>query len=140
MANTVKIQVEKIGHLKLRGSNARGQAIVMDAPESIGGSDDGVRPMEALLMSLAGCSSVDVLTILSKQRQVVESFKVTVEGDRVDSVPAVFEAIRIHFRALGNVDAHKLAEAVQLSAEKYCSVSAMLEKSGIKFQWTSAVT
>lgn len=139
MVNTVKISLRKVNDLKLEATSALGRTIVMDAPVQHGGTDEGVRPIEALLMSLAGCASMDVLTILSKQRQVVEDYRVTVEGDRIDAVPAVFSEVRIHFAAKGFVNAEKLAHAVQLSAEKYCSVGAMLSAGGVKIHWTSEV-
>jgi len=139
MPNTVRISVQKVGDLKLQGTNALGRSILMDAPVPHGGSDEGVRPIEALLMSLAGCASVDVLAILAKQRQVVEDFNVSIEGDRIDAVPAIFEAIRVHFAVKGIVNSQKLSEAVQLSAEKYCSVASMLRNGGIPITWTSEV-
>jgi len=139
MGNTVKINLRRVNELQLEATNTLGRRIVMDAPVAHGGTDEGVRPIEVLLMSLAGCASVDVLTILTKQRQIVNDYQVSVEGDRIDAVPAVFEAIRIHFQVRGDVEAYKLAEAVKLSAEKYCSVAAMLTAAGIQLTWTSAV-
>lgn len=139
MANTVKIDLRKIGEMKLEGTNALGRTMVMDAPVAYGGTDEGVRPIEALLMSLAGCSSTDVLTILAKKRQEVSSFTVHVEGDRRDAVPAVFEQIRVHFHVQGRVNSEDLDSAIRVSAEKYCSVGAMLQAAGVQLTWTGTV-
>jgi len=140
MANTVKVHVRRTGEFRMEGISALGRTMVMDAPVSIGGTDDGVRPVEALLMSLGGCASVDVLTILNKQRQILHDFEVTIEGDRIDAIPAVFEAVRIHFHLTGDVPLVKLEAAVKLSADKYCSIAAMLMQAGIQLTWTCAVS
>jgi len=139
MANQVKVKLARIENFRLRGETPLGQSAVIDAPVAAGGKDEGVRPLEMLLMSLAGCASVDVLTILQKQRQEILAYAVTVEGDRVDAVPAIFSEIRVHFQVKGYVDPQKLAEAVRLSAEKYCSVSAMLANGGVNIEWSSSV-
>ncbi len=106
--------------------NDRGQSIVLDGPADIGGVDGGMRPMEMLLVSLAGCSAVDVLHILQKGRQPIEDLRITVDGTRKDEIPAVFERIHLVFEAGGSVPLAKLQRAVDLSMEKYCSVSKML--------------
>lgn len=106
--------------------NDRGQSIVLDGPADIGGVDGGMRPMEMLLVSLAGCSAVDVLHILQKGRQPIEDLRITVDGTRKDEIPAVFERIHLVFEAGGGVPLAKLQRAVDLSMEKYCSVSKML--------------
>lgn len=139
MPNKVSVKLERTSRFQLRGTTPQGQVAVIDAPVSIGGRDEGVRPMEMLLMSLAGCASVDVLMILEKQRQEVEDCIIEVEGTRADSVPAVYESIRLHFKIKGQVLQSKLDEALKLSAEKYCSVSTMLSRGGVNIQWSSEV-
>ncbi len=106
--------------------NARGQRVLVDGPEDIGGVDGGMRPMEMLLVSLAGCSAVDVLHILQKGRQPIEGLTITVDGQRKDEIPAVFDSIHLIFEAGGGVPLAKVERAVELSMEKYCSVSKML--------------
>ena len=98
----------------------------MDATEKIGGKNKGMRPMEVLAGSLAGCMSIDVLLILQKQRQEVTFYEVNVDANRKDAVPAVFETIYLVFSFNPEVDLEKAAAAVKLSHEKYCSVSASL--------------
>ena len=107
--------------------NASGQVLDMDASPNIGGVDAGLRPMEVLASSLAGCSSIDILNILYKQKQEVEDFNVLIEAKRADSIPAVFTHIHLKIEIKGNVDLSKAERAAQLSFEKYCSVSKMLE-------------
>jgi len=110
----------------LEVKNESGLSIKMDAAEKIGGKNQGLRPMEVLAGSLAGCMSIDVLLILQKQRQQVTAFEVTIEGNRKDEVPASFESIRFVFSFNKEVDLEKAAAAVKLSHDKYCSVSASL--------------
>ena len=110
----------------LEVKNESGLSIKMDASEKIGGKNQGLRPMEVLAGSLAGCMSIDVLLILQKQRQQVTTFEVTIEGSRKDEVPASFESIRLVFSFNKEVDLEKAAAAVKLSHDKYCSVSASL--------------
>lgn len=110
----------------LEVKNECGIAIKMDAAEKIGGQNKGMRPMEVLASSLAGCMSVDVLLILQKQRQEVTFYEVTIDANRKDAVPASFETIQLVFTFNKEVDLNKALAAVKLSHEKYCSVSASL--------------
>ena len=121
-----KIELNQIGSLKFECINSAGKSAIIDGPSAIGGTEDGVRPMEMILMGLAGCSSFDVLSILKKQRVAIEDLHIAVEGHRADEVPSVFTAIDLHFTAKGDVPMKKLEKAVELSMEKYCSVSKML--------------
>ena len=89
----------------------------------------GFSPMELVLEGLAGCMSVDIMMILNKQRQVVESYQVFVKGNRVDDIPRVFESIDMLVEIEGDILPKKIQRAIDLSAEKYCSVLKMLELS-----------
>ncbi|RYZ32409.1 MAG: OsmC family peroxiredoxin, partial [Sphingobacteriales bacterium] len=87
----------------------------------------GARPMEMLLMGLAGCSAIDVILILKKQRQVIEDFRITVEGQRpADVTPAPFQSIHLHYILKGDLDEDKARRAIVLSMDKYCSATAQL--------------
>lgn len=110
----------------LEATNESGISIKMDATEKIGGQNKGMRPMEVLASSLAGCMSIDVLLILQKQRQDVSFYEVGIDAKRKEAVPAALEVIHLVFRFNPEVDLEKAAAAVQLSHEKYCSVSASL--------------
>jgi len=122
----MKVTLERLYGAQFRGSNEAGQSIMLAGAPDIGPAEEGLRPMQALLASLAGCSAIDVLNILQKGRHRVDKLDVQVDGERADAVPAVFTKIHLHFVAAGDFPLHKLERAVELSAEKYCSVSHML--------------
>jgi putative redox protein len=127
MAGSIEIKLVQTGPAKFVASNAAGATLVMDGPADLGGENAGLRPMETLLSALAGCSGMDVLHIMKKQRQNLERLEVEVEGERADAVPAVFTKIHLRFKGYGPIEAEKLQKAVELSIEKYCSVSKMLQ-------------
>lgn len=108
-------------------TNETGQSVVMDGAAAESGSKRGASPMEVLLMAAAGCSSIDVVEITRKQRQRVCDCITVVEAERANELPRVFTKIHIHFKVIGfDLNEATIAKAVQLSAEKYCSVSIML--------------
>ncbi|MCG7657859.1 OsmC family protein [Wielerella bovis] len=110
-------------------ANERGNSIIMDGTSADEGLKRGASPMEVLLMGVAGCSSIDVVDIVKKQRQDIVDCIATVEAERVDSIPRVFSKIHLHFKIIGRgLKEDAVAKAVQLSAEKYCSASIMLGK------------
>ncbi len=112
-------------HFEGHGEN--GAVINIDATKEIGGEGKGPSPMELLLIGTASCSSIDVLTILRKQRQFIEDFNVSVDYKRVPSEQASkFENITLNFRIKGPIDVKKVHKAIELSLEKYCSVSLIL--------------
>lgn len=115
------------------GESGSGHAVVMDGPESSGGRNMGLRPMEMVLIGTGGCSSFDVVSILKKSRQDVIDCVTDIEATRADATPAVFETIHLHFKVSGRGLSEKQVErAVSLSAEKYCSASIMLAAGGVK--------
>jgi putative redox protein len=114
------------------GESGSGHCVVMDGPPESGGHNAGIRPMEMLLLGLGGCSSVDVLSILKKGRQQVSHCEAHLSAVRAEAIPAVFERIHVLFVVKGtNLDDAKVKRAVELSAEKYCSASIMLQKAGV---------
>ena len=128
----MKATVKWVDGAMFLGESGSGHAIVMDGPPDNGGRDMGVRPMEMLLLGVGGCSSFDVMSILSKSRQNVRDCRCELTAVRADAVPAVFESIHLHFVISGKgLDASRVERAVQLSAEKYCSASIMLTKAGV---------
>ncbi len=120
--------VKWVGDAMFLGESGSGHSVIMDGPPDQGGRNLGVRPMEMLLLGLGGCSAFDVMTILRKSRQQVVDCRVELEAERADAVPAVFTRIHLRFEVTGVAlkESH-VARAVQLSAEKYCSASIMLE-------------
>ncbi len=112
------------------GETGSGHGIVIDGPEHIGGRNLGVRPMELILLGVGGCSAMDVIHILKKSRQAVNDVQIEVKGERADTDPKVFTDIHLHFKVFGSgLSEKQVARAVQLSAEKYCSASIMLQAS-----------
>lgn len=129
----MKATINWLENALMQGESGSGHTVMIDGPESIGGLNQGMRPMELMLMSVGACSSVDVISILKKARQDVNDCFVEVDGVRADAVPAVFEKIHLHFKVSGkDLDENKVKRAVELSAEKYCSASIMLKKAGVE--------
>lgn len=126
----MKINLKRINeNYKMEATNENGNSIIMDGSEDIGGENLGARPMQVVLMALAGCTSIDVLSILKKQRQLVTDYDVEVTADREQNkVPSLFTDIHIKFMLKGDLDPIKVEKAIELSADKYCSVSKLLEK------------
>ena len=111
------------------GTAGSGHSVVIDGPPDHGGQNRGVRPMELLLLGLAGCAAFDVVHILRKGRHDVEDCHARVEAERATEDPKVFTRIHLHFIVRGaGINGKHLARAVELSAEKYCSASIMLGK------------
>ena len=129
----MKAKIRWVEEAMFLGESGSGHCVVMDGPPEIGGRNTGIRPMEMLLIGVGACSSVDVVSILKKARQQVTGCEATVEATRVDAIPAVFEKIHMRFIVTGkDLDDGKVKRAVELSAEKYCSASIMLQKGGVE--------
>jgi len=115
------------------GESGTGHSVVMDGAPDQGGRNMGARPMEMILIGLGGCASFDVMTMLQKGRQQVSNCRVDIAAERVDAVPAVFSSIHLEFVVTGsNLKESQVKRAVELSAEKYCSASIMLEAAGVE--------
>jgi putative redox protein len=111
------------------GESGSGHAVVMDGPPEHGGRNLGVRPMEMLLLGMGGCTAFDVVHILRKSRQPIDGCVAELEAERADEEPKVFTRIHVHFVVTGKgLDEKRVARAVSLSADKYCSASIMLGK------------
>ena len=125
-------QIDDAFHFEAK--NEDGRTVQIDAAEKIGGSNQGVRPMQMLLMALAGCSAIDIVSILKKQRQQIDDFQIEVEGERenIEEVAKIFTDIKINFHLKGNIEPEKAKRAVELSMEKYCSVEKTLRLAGAK--------
>jgi putative redox protein len=126
----VKIDINRLNDgFHMEAVNEQGNTVHMDASPDVGGTNKGMRPMQMLLAAMGGCSSIDVINILKKQRQDLKDIKVTVTGEREkDAVPSLYTDVHAHFRLYGNLDADKAEKAIALSVEKYCSVAKTLEK------------
>jgi len=125
----MKAHIRWLGEASFVAESGSGHAVVLDGPPEAGGRNIGVRPMEMLLMGMGGCAAFDVVHILRKGRQDVSGCEASVEAGRADSEPKVFTQIHIHFTVRGRgLSESRVARAVELSAEKYCSASIMLGK------------
>lgn len=117
-------------------TDADGHVIRMDIPESQGGNGSGFRPMQTMLAALCGCSSVDVISILKKQRQPLESLEIDVDGAREEGKePSLWKTVTIQFRLTGKVEPAKAFRAVDLSLQKYCSVAETLRVAGASIRF-----
>jgi putative redox protein len=132
-----KIELSRVkGDFGFEAKDENGHTVRMDSSPESGGWDFGVRPMQMLLMGLGGCSAIDVITILKKQRQEVKEYKMIINGDREKGKePSLWKDISIEFHLYGDIDEDKANKAVELSINKYCSVAATLGKAGAEINW-----
>ena len=123
----MNISVNWVDGLLMVGKSDSGHTITMDGPPESGGENLGVRPMEMLLLGVAGCTMIDVVTTLKKMRQDLSHLETKINAERATDHPKVFTDIHIQFILKGqNLDEKKVDKAITLSAEKYCSASIML--------------
>lgn len=128
----MKARIKWVEAATFVGEAGSGHALVMDGPPEMGGRNLGVRPMEMMLLGMGGCTNFDVVHILKKQRQEVTDCVAEIEAERADTEPKVFTRIHVHFVVKGkNLSEAKVAKAIELSAEKYCSASIMLGNAGV---------
>lgn len=125
----MKGRVKWVEQATFLAESGSGHAVVIDGAPEHGGRNLGVRPMEMVLLGTGACSAFDVVHILKKGRQPVTDVVVEMNSERAESEPKVFTKIHMHFIVTGNNLPEKQVErAVQLSAEKYCSATQMLNK------------
>lgn len=126
----MKIDITRKNSLfHMQAVNDTGNTIDMDGSPAIGGENKGFRPMQLLLAAIGGCSTIDIVNILRKQREPLEDIQITVNGEREPNVePSLFQDIHVHFTLKGNLSEEKVRKAVDLSMQKYCSVAKTLEK------------
>jgi len=123
------VQIKRSQGLTLTAAADSQHPVIMDADVLTGGSNQGPRPMELVLMGLGGCTAMDVLSILQKKRVVLDDFEMHIEAERSEEHPKVFTDIRIQFVFYGDAIPKEAVEwAIELSETKYCSASAMLKK------------
>jgi putative redox protein len=103
--------------------------LIMDANTAIGGGNKGFTPMQLLVAGIGGCSGIDIVSILKKQKQEIKGFDITVDAEREQGKePSLFTTIHVAYHLTGDIDADKAQRAADLSIEKYCSVVKILEK------------
>ena len=132
-----KIELSRVsGDFGFEAKDEYGHIVKMDSNPQSGGLDFGVRPMQMLLMGLGGCSAIDVISILKKQRQEVRDYKMVINGDREPNVePSLWKDVDIEIHLYGNIDPDKAQKAADLSVNKYCSVATTLVKAGAEIKY-----
>jgi putative redox protein len=126
----MKATVKWLDHMSFVGESGSGHSVVMDGPPDDGGRNMGIRPMEMVLLGMGSCTAFDLVLILQRQRQAISDCQVDLVAERAAKVPKVFTKIHVHYIVSGkDLDEIKIARAVKMTAEKYCSVSIMLSTS-----------
>ena len=125
------------GKLAFQGQTEAGHQIFMDAKPDAGGEGKGPSPMELVLIALAGCTAMDIVVIIRKKRVDLQGLNIKVDGERASEHPKYFTKINVEYNFEGkNLKEEDIKQAVELSRDKYCSVSAMLkEKAQISYRW-----
>ncbi len=133
----VKIELTRAeGDFGFEAKDASGHVVKIDSTPESGGINFGVRPMQLLLMGLGGCSGIDVVSILKKQRQTIEGFDMKIEGEReAGAEPSLWKTINIIFELKGKIDLDKARRACALSMDKYCSVAETIRRAGCSITW-----
>jgi putative redox protein len=117
------------GRLSFTGTAETGFSLPLGAEPSLGGDNDGFRPLELMALSLAGCTAMDVISLLQKKRQDITAFEVRVHAERAEEHPRVFTHVTAEYLVTGhNVDPVAVNRSIELSATKYCPAQAMLSK------------
>lgn len=125
----MKARIKWIEQASFIAESGSGHALVLDGAPEHGGRNLGIRPMESVLIGLGACTAFDVVSILRKSRQPVTDCVVELDAERADEAPKVFTRIRMIYRVTGKgLDESRVHRAVELSTEKYCSVTAMLRE------------
>ncbi len=137
--NTIDLK-RKTGDFGFEATDANGHVIRLDTSDETGGINFGFRPMQSLLAGLGGCSGIDIVSILKKQRLTVEEFSMKIHGEREKGKePSLWKSVHIDFELKGNIEQEKAERACALSITKYCSVAETLRRSGTKITWNVIV-
>jgi len=122
------VKVKWIDGLRFVATDSVGHSIAMDASKQVGGEGSGFSPLQLLLAALGGCTGIDIVDIMRKQRQQVEDLEIVVTGERVKEPPRVYSNIHVEYKVKGkSIKEKAVKRAIQLSEGKYCSVGAMLK-------------
>lgn len=137
----IVVELERVqGDFGFVAKDTAQHTIQTDTSPENGGTDFGVRPMQTLLMALGGCSGIDIVSILKKQRQQIDAFTMTISGEReVGKEPSLWKKVNVVFRFTGKLDKEKVERACALSIDKYCSVAETLRRAGAAITWQFTV-
>lgn len=136
----MKIEVVQARGLTIIGRGSESSSwVVMDGPYSFRGSSSGTRPMELFLISLGGCTGMDVISLMDKMKVPYRKLKITIDYERAEEHPKVYTKINLHYIIYGDIKEEKdranIEKAIRLSQERYCSVSAMVRSAGIELNY-----
>lgn len=121
------VKVKWIDGMRFVATDSLGHSIVMDASKQVGGEGAGFSPLQLVLAALGGCTGIDIIDMMRKQRQQVDDLEIVVSGERVKEPPRVYSSIHVEYRVKGkDIKEKAVKRAIQLSEDKYCSVGAML--------------
>ena len=137
----IEINLKRVsGDFGFEAKDANGHTVHMDTSDESGGSNFGIRPMQMLLMGLGGCSAIDIVMILKKQRQTIEDFSIKIAGEReAGKEPSLWANAKVIFTLKGDIDKEKAYRACELSMNKYCSVAETLKRGGTILTWEVVV-
>jgi len=130
----------KSGSYGFEAMDEQGHIVLTDSSSENGGLDSGIRPMQLMLVALGSCSAIDLVSILLKQKQRIDGFRIEIDGEREKAViPSLWKEVHISYLLSGQVDPEKLEKAAALSMEKYCSVAETMRRAGCVITWKTAV-
>lgn len=122
------VRVKWIDGMRFVATDSMGHSIVMDASKQVGGESSGFSPLQLLLAALGGCTGIDIVHLMRKQRQQMDNLEIVVSGERVEEPPRVYSNIHVEYRVKGkDIKETMVQRAIRLSEDKYCSVGAMLK-------------
>ncbi len=122
------VRVKWVDGLKFVATDSVGHSIVLDASKQAGGEDSGFSPLQLLLAALGGCTGMDIIDLMRKQRQPVEGLEIVVAGERAEEPPRIYKKILVEYRVRGKgIGEEAIQRAIRLSEDKYCSVGDMLK-------------
>jgi putative redox protein len=137
----IEINLQRVNvDFGFEAKDANGHMVHMDTSDESGGNNFGVRPMQMLLMGLGGCSAIDIVMILKKQRQTIDDFSIKITGEReAGKEPSLWANAKVIFTLKGDIDKEKAYRACELSMNKYCSVAETLKRGGSILTWELVV-
>lgn len=121
------IHIQHHENFRFTATTEEGHSVPIDSSSDAGPST-AASPMQLVAAAIGGCSAIDIVGMLKKSRQTIDSFEIEVDGERAERAPRVFTTLHVHFALTGDLTEEKVRRAVELSLNKYCSVSRMLEK------------
>tara|TARA_B100000614_G_C14473473_1_gene463522 strand:+ start:440 stop:853 length:414 start_codon:yes stop_codon:yes gene_type:complete len=136
----MKVNLELDRNMRIIANNNRGHETIFDTTEKVGGENTAATPMEVTLETLAGCSFMDVISILRKKRKQVDNLEIEIEGERRDQHPKIFTKAHLKYKLTSpDAELKDLERAIELSQDKYCGVSAMFKLAGCEVTWEAEI-